>query len=156
MNFEMMKGNISYLDDCADALINSELGQQYFYNIEKAKSALVEGLQKEEILVAINNSGSCIGFIWYILEGSFHAYPYLHIIAIKEQYRSLGIGTKIIEHVENIFAEKYPKCFLVVADFNPKAQKLYKKIGYVEIGRIPDLYKKGVTEIHMMKLLKQD
>jgi len=43
------------------------------------------------------------------------------------------------------------KIFLVVADFNPKARKLYEQIGYKEVGQIPDLYKEGVTEYLMMK-----
>ena len=46
------------------------------------------------------------------------------------------------------------KCFLVVADYNPEAKRLYEQIGYTEVGRIPDLYKEGVTEILMMRLLK--
>lgn len=154
MNFRMVKGDFKNLDDCVEALTNSELGMQYFSEKDKAKNALVEGFEKEEILVAIDDSGSCIGFIWYILEGAFHAYPYLHIIAIKEECRGNGIGTKIMEYVENILSENYSKCFFVVGDFNSKARRLYEKIGYRIVGQIPDLYKKGVTENLMMKLLK--
>ena len=155
MNFNILKGNILNLEDCIDALVNSELGVQYFSEREKAKDALIEGFEKEEIFVAVDNDNRCIGFIWYILQGAFHAFPYLHIIAVKEEYRGIGIGKKIIENIEDILSEKYSKCFLVVADFNPKAKRLYERMGYIELGRIPDLYKKGVTEIFMMKMLKQ-
>lgn len=69
MNFNIVKGDIIYLEDCIEALMNSKLGAQYFSEKEKAK-------------------------------------------------------------------------------------RLYDKMGYIEVGRIPDLYKKGVAEIIMMKILK--
>lgn len=154
MNFNIVKGNIIYLEDCIEALMNSELGAQYFSEKEKAKNALIEGFNKDEIIVAVDNDNRCIGFIWYIPHGAFHAFPYLHIIAVKEEYRGKGLGSRIIEHLESVLAENNSKCFLVVADFNTEAKRLYDKIGYIEVGRIPDLYKKGVTEIIMMKVLK--
>ena len=40
----------------------------------------------------------------------------------------------------------------LVADFNPDAKILYEKIGYMEIGIIPGLYREGITEYLMMKL----
>lgn len=154
MKIQLIKGKILYLDDCIDALMKSELGAQYFTEREKAKSTLTEGFEKEEIYVAVDVNGRCVGFIWYILHGAFHAFPYLHIVAIKEEYRGVGIGRNIIRNFEEILSEKYSKCFLVVADYNPEAKRLYEQIGYTEVGRIPDLYKKGVTEILMMKMLK--
>lgn len=153
MKTKLIKGNILYLNDCIDALVKSELGVQYFSEEEKAKKALIEGFEKEEIYVAVNESNKCVGFIWYIIQGAFHAFPYLHIIAIKEECRGMGIGRNIIEYFEDILSKKYSKCFLVVADYNPEAKRLYEQIGYTEVGRIPDLYKKGVTEIIMMRVL---
>jgi ribosomal protein S18 acetylase RimI-like enzyme len=41
--------------------------------------------------------------------------------------------------------------FLVVADFNPDAKILYEKIGYIQVGTIPSLYREGITEHLMMK-----
>jgi len=41
--------------------------------------------------------------------------------------------------------------FLVVADFNPEAKRLYEHLGYRQVGEIPGLYKAGVTEYLMMK-----
>jgi hypothetical protein len=31
------------------------------------------------------------GFLWFINNGAFHSFPYLHIIAVKEEFRNLGI-----------------------------------------------------------------
>jgi hypothetical protein len=41
--------------------------------------------------------------------------------------------------------------FSVVADFNPEVQRLYEQVGYKQVGVIPNLYKRGVTEHLMMK-----
>jgi ribosomal protein S18 acetylase RimI-like enzyme len=41
--------------------------------------------------------------------------------------------------------------FLVVADFNPEAKRLYESLGYRQVGVIPGLYKEGVSEQLMMK-----
>ena len=139
-----------HLNDCVSALENSELGSVYFSQENKAKNAIAEGISKREILVALDDKGLCLGFIWYIRDGAFHSFPYLHIIAIKEEYRNLGLGNKLLNYFETNIAQS-SKVFLVVADFNPRAKKLYEKLGYVEVGVIPNLYKKGVTEFLMMK-----
>ena len=43
------------------------------------------------------------------------------------------------------------KVFLLVSDFNQKARQLYKKLGYKKVGKIPDLFKKGVSENVLVK-----
>lgn len=80
MHIKIIKGSIEYIDDCEEALVNSELWKRY----------------------------SCF--------------------------------------------KDFSKLFLVVADFNPDARRLYEKIGYTEVGCIPSLYREGITENLMMKL----
>lgn len=153
MEISIIKAEKLHMIDCADALLKSELGRVYFHEEDKAIRALSEGISKGEICIAINNDSTCLGFIWFILNGAFHSFPYLHIIAVKEEFRNLGIGKKLLHYFEDIHSEKFSKLFLVVADFNPKAKQLYQNIGYKEVGAIPDLYKRGVTEYIMMKEL---
>lgn len=84
MKISITKAHKIYLDDCKDALLNSKLGQEYFVTEEKAISALTEGITKGEMYVAVNEGGECLGFIWFIVGGAFHSFPYLHIIAVKD------------------------------------------------------------------------
>jgi ribosomal protein S18 acetylase RimI-like enzyme len=151
MDIRIIKGNIEHLKDCEEALQNSELGRRYFSREYSAQKALQEGFAKDEIYVAVNSNNLCIGFLWFIAEGAFHAFPYLHIIAVKDEYRSQGIGKKLLKFFEDVCFEEVSKVFLVVADFNPDAKRLYESIGYTEIGPIPDLYRPGITEHLMMK-----
>lgn len=94
----------------------------------------------------------CKGFLWFIIDGIFHSFPYLHIIAVKEEARSHGIGKELLKFFEGFCLKANTKLSLVVADFNPKAKELYKQMGYIEIGYIPNLYRQGVNECLMMKL----
>ena len=151
MKFAITKAQKINLEDCTIALLNSKLGQEYFVSEERAKSALEEGITKGELFVAVAEGGECLGFIWFILGGAFHSYPYLHIIAVKEKYRGQGIGTKLLSFFEETVFTDNAKVFLVVADFNPDAKRLYQKLGYKQVGILPNLYKDGVTEYLMMK-----
>lgn len=92
------------------------------------------------------------GFIWVILNGIFHSFPYIHIVAVKSENRGHGIGEVLLRFVENEYFTKYSKLFLVVTDFNLNAKRLYQRIGYSEIGEIPNLYRKGISECLMMKV----
>ncbi|MGF7060655.1 GNAT family N-acetyltransferase [Brassicibacter mesophilus] len=153
MNLNIIKAEQEHLIDCKTALQNSDLGRIYFPQENKTIQAINEGITKQEIFVALINEGLCLGFLWYIQNGAFHSFPYLHIIAVKEEFRNLGIGKDLLSYFEMILA-KSTKVFLVVADFNPKAKLLYQKVGYKEVGVIPNLYKGGVTEYLMMKELQ--
>lgn len=155
MEVTIVKGSIDYINDCEDALVNSELGIRYFSEKGSARKALEEGFSKEEIYIAIDNNHNCRGFLWFILNGIFHSSPYLHIIAVNKESRNHGIGKKLLQFFEDICFKDYKKLFLVVADFNPDAKKLYERIGYFEVGTIPNLYREGITEHLMMKLREE-
>ena len=85
----------------------------------------------------------------------FTVSPYLHIIAIKEEYRGKGIGKALLDYSEKIACEMADRLFLVVADFNPDAKRFYERNGYQQVGKIPNLYRPGVTEYVMAKDLKK-
>ena len=151
MKINITKADLIDLDDCKAALLDSRLGREYFASQEKAHAALMEGITKGEIFVAVTEGGECLGFIWFILKGTFHSFPYLHIIAVKQKVRGQGIGKKLLAFFEAAVFRDASKAFLVVADFNPDAKRLYEKLGYEQVGELPDLYKEGVTEYLMMK-----
>jgi len=151
MDITVIKGSINYINDCEDALVNSELGRRYFSETGSARKSLEEGFCKNEIYVAVDDNKKCKGFIWVILNGIFHSFPYIHIVAVKSENRGQGIGKLLLRFAEDDCFTKYSKLFLVVAEFNPQAKRLYESIGYSEIGDIPNLYRKGISECLMMK-----
>ena len=85
------EGSEQHLKDCTDALCRSILGEKYFSSTESAEIAILEGIRQENLYVAFIGE-ECVGFTYIIPKGAFHSFPYLHIIAVKEEYRNRGIG----------------------------------------------------------------
>ncbi len=148
MNIKIIKGNSEHLKDCEEALLKSFLGYHYFQSEGSGRKAIEEGLNQGNLFVAFAEN-VCTGFMLYITNGAFHSFPYLHLIAVKEEYRGKGIGKQLVEYFEKI--SDRDKFFLVVADFNPNAKRFYENIGYRKVGEIPGLYREGITEYIMMK-----
>lgn len=151
MGITVVKGNISHLNDCEEAVVNSELGRRYFSQTGSARCSLEKGFVNDDIYVALDEGSTCVGFVWVIANGAFHSFPYIHIIAVNSRNRGQGIGKILLQYIEDVYYQNNSKLFLVVADFNPEAKRLYESIGYTAIGDIPDLYRKGITECLMMK-----
>jgi len=147
----VVKGHKKYLEDCKEAVLHSKLGQVYFDAETNLLSDLANGMENEELFVAVGDDGACQGFIWFVLKGAFHSFPYLHIIAVKEAFRCQGIGKQLLDFFEETVFVDSSKIFLVVADFNPEAKQLFESLGYKQVGEISGLYKDGVTEYLMMK-----
>ena len=146
------KGNEQQLKDCKAALCQSTLGEKYFSSPGSAENAILEGIRQGNLYVALIGE-ACIGFTYIIPKGAFHSFPYLHIIAMEEEYRDRGIGKALLDYSERIAFEMADKLFLVVADYNPDAKRFYERNGYQQVGEIPNLYRPGITEYLMAKSL---
>ena len=151
MEIVIVKGTMKHLKECTEALAHSEIGAAYFPTAQEAEAFLQQGLAKEEIFVAIDEHGNCVGYIWFTPEGAFYRFPYLLNIAVKKDLRGRGIGKKLLAFFEEKGFAKASRLFLLVSDFNAAAKRLYQAIGYKEVGIIPDFIKAGVAEHIMMK-----
>ena len=155
LEVSIVKGSLQHLTACAEALFDSEIGAVYFSPKERAQAFLRDGLTKGEIYVALDTKGDCLGYIWFTLNGSFYRFPYVLNIAIKKEHRGKGIGKQLLSFFEEKGFNTTTRVFLLVSDFNAKAQQFYREMGYQEVGRIPDLVRQGVTEHIMMKRKKE-
>lgn len=156
MKITMTKGTLEHLKSCANILEDSILGQKYFTDRNDqyiGEKLLEEGFEKGEIYVALNEENQCVGFAWIILNGIFHWFPFLHVLAVKKAVRGMGIGRQLMGFFEEIgfIQDNSNKLFLCVDDFSTEAMKLYKTLGYQEVGPIPDMYITGVITYLMMK-----
>lgn len=148
---KIQKGTIDRLDDCRKCLNNCLLGDKYFYDTNHTLNFLMESFNKDEIYIASNSVGENIGFMRIDLLGAFAKFPLLRVIAITDQYRGQGFGSAMLKFYEDLGFENSSKLFLLVSEFNDRAKSLYERIGYNNVGKLPDLYQDGIAEFLMMK-----
>ncbi|MCS7096641.1 MAG: ribosomal protein S18-alanine N-acetyltransferase [Candidatus Bathyarchaeota archaeon] len=88
-------------------------------------------------------NGEIIGFIIGALHyDNDQLVGHILTIDISEKYRRKGIGVKLLQEMEKIFAGKgVAKCRLEVREDNIAAIKLYSKLGYKKAGMLPYYYK---------------
>ena len=152
MEIVIEKGGIEYANDCEEALLSSEIGGRYFSGKGSASQLVKDGLESGNLFIVKTNDDFA-GFFWYIPNGVFRIFPLLHMMIIRETYRSRGIGTKVLEFIEKAVDKR--KIFLLVADFNTNAKRFYEENGYKQVGEIPNLYRNGITEYLMLKETEQ-
>lgn len=150
MELRIVPGTTEHLFDCKEAFRDSELGEAY-YSEEVATSRLTEALCKGEIFVALDESSHCLGYIWIALKGMFDHFPYCRLLAVRKECRGRGIGTALVKYYEMVGFANSTKLFILVSDFNSRAKKLYERLGYKQVGFIPDLFKNGVSEYILVK-----
>lgn len=123
----------------------------YFKSNATAENDLEELIAEKQIHVALDKDDECIGIMGIVDKGCFHKFSYLSLIAVKEEYRGKGVGNKMLLKFEEIGFEKSDRVFLLVSDFNRRAQMFYQKWGYRQVGKVPDLFKAGIAECIMVK-----
>ena len=156
MNARIMEIKIQFAEkgqarDCLACVKQSALWETYFKSNGAAENDIAEMISKKQIYVALDKANECIGFMGVIQNGCFRKFSYLSIIAVDRGFRSKGVGSKLIQKFEEIGFDQADRVFLLVSDFNQRAQLFYRKLGYQKVGAIPDLFKKGVSEYVFMK-----
>jgi ribosomal-protein-alanine N-acetyltransferase len=80
---------------------------------------------------------------------------HIYTIDVTSRYRRIGVGLKLLEEMEKDFIRKGAEaCFLEVRFNNLAARKLYRKHGYIELGKLNNYYARGIHGIQLKKKLK--
>jgi ribosomal protein S18 acetylase RimI-like enzyme len=151
MEIRIQLANKNHVGDCLSCVKHSELWETYFQSNPAIENEIRKMIIGKQIYIALNKANQCIGFMGVIKNGCIRKFTYLSVIAVKREYRSKGIGKALIGKFEKIGFEKANKVFLLVSDFNNKAQSFYKTLGYKKVGEIPDMFKRGVSENILVK-----
>jgi ribosomal-protein-alanine N-acetyltransferase len=78
-------------------------------------------------------------------------------IAIHPDFRRQGIGRKLLSHaLLHVMKEGARSSFLEVRESNEAAQDMYRKFGYVEVGRRKRYYKDNDEDAILMNLESLD
>ncbi|MBL7980114.1 MAG: GNAT family N-acetyltransferase [Bacteroidetes Order II. Incertae sedis bacterium] len=134
------------LDRCAQWMAASEpwisLGRD-----ETACKIAMQGGEKEVYVASVQSA--LLGFVVLQMCGTFKGY--IQSIFVVPEARSLGIGTVLLDYVENRIFQTSPNVFLCVSSFNDAARRLYERRGYEEVGVLEDFLIEGADEVLMRK-----
>jgi ribosomal protein S18 acetylase RimI-like enzyme len=78
---------------------------------------------------------------------------YLELLGVAGWARRQGIGGLLLAHIEQRVFGRTKNLFACVSDFNVVAREFYKKMGYQEIGPMPNLLTPGSAEIFLRKTM---
>ena len=144
------------MNDCQSAAeivgANTIWRDTYRYTTEAAaRDLLYASSHGDYVLGAFDKE--VIGFCWIVPKGGFGRSPYLRLIAVNPHTQSKGIGATLLDRAEADFKKTSKHLFLMVSDFNSRAQAFYAARGYHRVGNVPQFVLPTVDEQIWMKEL---
>jgi ribosomal-protein-alanine N-acetyltransferase len=140
--------NIDEIDICARMMADLEpwitLRRDY-----EASVATLSVPTKEVYLAMIEEQ--IAGFAILNMQGGFIGY--VQTLCVAPDWRNKGVGSELMSFVERRIFKETPNVFICVSSFNPKALKLYQRLGYEEIGELKDYIITGHSEILLRKTI---
>jgi len=94
------------------------------------------------------------GLAWFLPAGTFALGGYLRLLAVTPAGQGRGVGAALLAAFESAVAARSRHAFLLVSDFNQPAHAFYRKHGYAEVGRLPELVVTGIDELVYWKRLR--
>ncbi len=142
----------SDIEACARIVAGDPLWRRYGLTLSRARRILREAVgplrrRRDRTELAVATVGrTVVGFVLYQVYGTFHYSGYVRWIAVAPQVRGRGVGKVLMRHAEAQIFRTGPNVFLTVSHFNRRAQTFYRKLGYRNVGAIPNYVMAGVTE----------
>jgi ribosomal protein S18 acetylase RimI-like enzyme len=96
-------------------------------------------------LYAVSDGEGIEGFVLLDMRGPLAGY--LQSICVRPDRRSRGLGTALIQWVEDRVFLESPNVFLCVSSFNDRARRLYERLGYEVVGELPAFIVRGHDEV---------
>lgn len=132
---------------CARLMAASPLWQSYGVSEFSAAHQFEQGLAHQADIAVAEVGEKVSGFIWYSTRGAFNRSGYIKLIGVETDQRNQGVGRVLMEHAEKELFRNANDIFLLVSDFNEAAQGFYQRLGYRQVGAIPDYIISGVAEL---------
>jgi ribosomal protein S18 acetylase RimI-like enzyme len=140
--------------DAAGAIVgkNALWRDRYHYSADQAARDLLYATSHGDFVVGAF-APALVGIAWVLPKGAFGRSPYLRLLAVDPEAQSAGAGLALLAHAEANAAKGARHFFLLVSDFNDRAQAFYRQAGYAPVGSLPDFVLPSVAEQLWMKVL---
>lgn len=140
--------NTGEAEACARMMAESEpwrtLGRDYEASLE-----MVSDPSREVYLALMGEE--IVGFVVIVMTGAFIGY--VQSIYTAPEWRSRGIGSRLMSFVEDRIFREAPNVFICVSDFNEGAQRLYQRLDYEVVGELKNYLVSGKSEVLMRKTI---
>jgi ribosomal protein S18 acetylase RimI-like enzyme len=134
-------------------MLENPLWQRYHVTPTGTEKMFTSALMEDATILTAAVAGQIAGFAWYALRGAWDRSAYLRLIGVLPTYQGMGIGERLMLEVEERVSGKVGEIFLLVTDSNMDAQRFYLRLGYQQVGSIPDYVVKGIAEFIFYKRL---
>jgi len=143
----------------AKILCDIEANDGYPYPTKKTPEHYIRYMDEgnEFYLATVDNKP--VGYIAIKYDGNDDRhFARLHFIAVVKDYQGKKIGTKLINHGEEIVKQKKDKIgmYVVLYEKNLNAEKFYHKSGYNFWYFVPNRYEKGIGAKVLKKILNRE
>ncbi len=142
--------------DCAQWVAATPLWQRYSVTAESFDARLRTGLDQGATIHVAERDGEVLGFLWLVERGAFGRSDYVQLIGVRPGARRQGVGRALMRFAEDKSAANDRDLFLLVSDFNVRAQQFYSQLGFRLVGRLDDYVIPGVSELIYCKLRRQN
>jgi ribosomal protein S18 acetylase RimI-like enzyme len=128
---------------CASLMVQSNPWDKLYFSKDQCEAVL----SHPEISVqgAIRGDGTILGFLASMANGIGFE-PLIEYVCVDSRFRSNKIGTKLIEHFEEVLFPTVDNLYLFVSDINPDAARLYVRLGYLMVGAFENFNLEMQTE----------
>lgn len=140
------------VEACASLVARDALMRRYGYGAAAARRDLAAALADagHELLIARGEEGELLGFAWLVLRGAFARSAYLKLIVVDTTAARRGVGRALMEALEARHLRPAGLMLLCSAD-NDGAAAFYRRLGYAQVGRIPEYTGAGRDELIFYK-----
>lgn len=139
------------LSVCSLSLFDSDFGNCYFPNQAAIEDFIRPGFDRGEVVCAANKLGENIGFVWLSMNGAFGRFPFLYAIGVKPSYRSIGVGSFLLEYAEETAFTQGKVIFTLANSSSQRLLRFFQRRKYRSIGKVPQLILPRVDESILMK-----
>jgi ribosomal protein S18 acetylase RimI-like enzyme len=131
------------LDACATMMASSSPWDVLYFTVAQCRTEL----DRAEIQVdgAVAADGELLGFLASTPCGIGFE-PLIEYLCVNPKCRSKGIGSRLITHFEDKLFPEADNLYLFVSDINPHAIRLYVRLGYLQVGALPNFNLEMQTE----------